>query len=486
MARPACAAEPLRRGRRETEMAYVNEKAEAFARSLRGKRVAFCGIGGSNLPLIKSFPAMGARVTARDRRTREQLGALAEELEKLSVTLVLGDGYLSDLTEDIIFRTPGMRYTLPELQGAQKRGCAVTSEMELFFDLCPCPIWAVTGSDGKTTTTTIVSEFLKAAGKRVHLGGNIGKPLLPEIGSIGPDDAAVVELSSFQLISMRHSPETAVVTNLSPNHLDVHKDMQEYIDAKKNIFLHQNAFGRAVFNADNEITSTFPQEARGDVLLFSRKKPCVRGAWVREDGWIAVSENGTDTPVLPVSEIRIPGLHNVENYLAAICAVWGTVGVEEIRRVAREFSGVAHRNELVRELHGVRWYNDSIGTSPTRTARGTLSLYDQKILLIAGGYDKHLSYKDLGELIPQKVKTLVLMGATAPKIEEAVRSASTYRDGCPVILHAASMEEAVELCQKAAQPGDIVTLSPASASFDLYRNFEERGDHFKRLVQSLS
>ena len=334
-ARPACAAERFRRGRRGQKMAYHNEKAESFYRSLKGRRVAFCGIGGSNLPLIRSFAEKGAKVTARDKRSREQLGALAAELEALGVSLVLGEGYLGDLTEEIVFRTPGMRFTQPELEAARARGAAVTSEMEVFFDLCPCPIWAVTGSDGKTTTTTIISELLKAAGKRVHLGGNIGRPLLPEIDEIAPEDAAVVELSSFQLISMRHSPETAVVTNLSPNHLDIHKDMQEYIDAKKNIFLHQNAFGRAVFNADNEITASFAPEARGDVLLFSRKKPCGRGVWVSPDGWITVSDNGQSTPVLPVSEIRIPGLHNVENYLAAIAAVWGSVPAEAIRGVAR-------------------------------------------------------------------------------------------------------------------------------------------------------
>lgn len=465
-------------------MEYCNEKAQAFYRSLAGKRVAFCGIGGSNLPLIRSFPAKGARVTARDKRSREKLGPLAEELESLGVTLVLGEGYLEDLTEDIIFRTPGMRFTLPELEAARARGSAVTSEMEVFFDLCPCPIYAVTGSDGKTTTTTIMAELLKAAGKRVHLGGNIGRPLLPEVDAIRPEDAAVVELSSFQLISMRRSPDTAVVTNLSPNHLDVHKDMEEYVNAKKNIFLHQNAFGRAVFNLDNDVTASFPPEARGDVFCFSRRSPSERGAWVRPDGWIAVTENGRETPVLPVEEIKIPGLHNVENYLAAICAVWGAAEPEVIRRVAREFGGVPHRNELVRELDGVRWYNDSIGTSPTRTERGTLSLYQERILLIAGGYDKHLSYEHLGRVIADKVKQLVLMGATADKIEAAVRSAPNYQ-GLPEIHRVSSMEEAVALCRRLAKPGDIVTLSPASASFDLYPNFEVRGDHFKRLVQEL-
>ena len=424
-------------------------------------------------------------VSARDRRTREALGKTGDDLEARGVALHLGETYLQNLDEDIIFRTPGMKFTLPELDAARARGAAVTSEMELFFDLCPCKIYAVTGSDGKTTTTTIVSEFLKAAGKKVHLGGNIGRPLLPEIERVAPDDVAVVELSSFQLISMRRSPDVAVVTNLSPNHLDIHKDMQEYIDAKKNIFLHQNAFGRTVLNADNSITAGFAPEVRGQLYTFSRRGRCAYGAWVDEAGRILLSQGKDDTYVMDASEIKIPGAINVENYLAAICAVWGDVPVDTIRVVARNFGGVEHRAELVRELDGVKWYNDSIGTSPTRTARGTLSLYDRKIILIAGGYDKKIPYDDLGPVIVGKVKTLVLMGATGPKIEAAVKAAPAYEEGSPKILHARSMEEAVEICRTEAQAGDIVSLSPASASFDLYANFAERGNHFKRLVNAL-
>ncbi len=327
--------------------------ADKFYRSVKGKTVAFCGLGGSNLPLVKLFAKAGAVVTGRDRRAEEKLGAAAAELRALGVRLVTGEGYLADLTEEIVFRTPGMRFSLPELESARARGAAVTSEMEVFFDLCPCRIVAVTGSDGKTTTTTIISKILAEAGKKVHLGGNIGTPLLPRIGEISPEDVVAAELSSFQLISMRHSPEVGVVTNLSPNHLDVHKDMQEYVDAKKNIILHQNAFGRAVLNADNEYTAAFARETRGQTLLFSRRHPVEQGAWMDADGEIYFSAQGKTTRVMNASEIRTPGLHNIENYLAAVCAVWGTAGPEEIRRVARTFPGVEHRNEFVRELDGV-------------------------------------------------------------------------------------------------------------------------------------
>lgn len=463
----------------------MDSKVERFFNEMNGKRVAFCGIGGSNLPLIDIFKKKGAVVLACDRRTKEKLGFVAEQLQKKGVELRLGDAYLQNLDADIIFRTPGMKFDMPELQEARARGAAVTSEMEVFFDLCPCKIFAVTGSDGKTTTTTIISEMLKAEGKKVHLGGNIGHPLLPEIEQIAADDVAVVELSSFQLISMRQSPDVAVVTNLAPNHLDIHKDMAEYIDAKKNILLHQNAFGRAVLNLDNEITNGFQKCTRGQVLTFSRRVPVENGAWIGEDNTIFMSVNGTKIPVMHTDEIKIPGNHNIENYLAAITAVWGYVLPEHMRQVAHDFGGVEHRAEFVREVHGVRYYNDSIASSPTRTASGTLSLYKQKIILIAGGYDKKIPFDTLGPVIVDKVKILILMGNTAEKIEKSVRNASAYTDGNPVIIRVNSMPEAVEAAVRNAAAGDIVSMSPACASFDLYPNFEARGKHFKELINAL-
>lgn len=463
----------------------MESAVQRFLTSLQGKTIALCGIGGSNLPLIRLFAGYGAKVLACDKRDREALGENAVLAEQAGAQLRLGDGYLENLSADIIFRTPGMKYTMPELTEARSHGVAVTSEMEVFFDLCPCPIIAVTGSDGKTTTTTIISEFLKASGFRVHLGGNIGRPLLPDIESIRPEDVAVVELSSFQLISMRKSPDVAVVTNVAPNHLDVHKDMQEYIDAKKNLVLHQNAFGKAVLNLDNAIALSFADCLRGEGRFFSRRQKCTNGAYLREDGRIVYASFGEETDIMPACDIKIPGLHNIENYLAAISAVWGMVPVETIRQVASTFGGVEHRAELVRELHGVRYYNDAIGTSPTRTVKGMLSLFDQKIILIAGGYDKKIPYDEMGEVLPDTVKLLILMGATADKIEAAAKASSHYREGCPRILRVSSMEEAVAAARKEAQPGDIVAMSPASASFDMYKNFAEKGLHFKRLVQEL-
>mgnify|MGYP001851621269 FL=1 len=453
---------------------------EQFFTSIQGKTVTFCGIGRSHMPLIRLFQEKGALVSARDKRSLEELGDNGKALQEWGVQLILGENYLEDLREDIIFRTPGMKYHLPQLEAARKRGAAVTSEMEVFFQLCPCKIYAVTGSDGKTTTTSIIAELLKAQGKTVHLGGNIGKPLLPEIESIQPEDCAVVELSSFQLISMRESPDVAVVTNLSPNHLDVHKDMQEYIDAKKNILLHQGAFSRTVLNAGNEITASFAPQVRGDCWMFRRGAPVERGVWC--DGETIYVHGQA---LLPISQIRIPGWHNVENYMAAIAAVWGDVEPETIRRVAETFAGVEHRAEFVRELRGVKYYNDSIATSPTRVISGMLSLFPQKILLIAGGYDKHIPFEPLGPAVCDKVKTLILLGDTAQKIQDAVQAAPQYQEGCPEILRVDNMEQAVAAAAAHAQPGDIVSLSPACAAFDLYPNFEVRGRHYKDIVNGL-
>ena len=453
---------------------------EQFFTSIQGKTVTFCGIGRSHMPLIRLFREKGALVSARDKRSLEELGDNGKALQEWGVQLILGENYLEDLREDIIFRTPGMKYHLPQLEAARKRGAAVTSEMEVFFQLCPCKIYAVTGSDGKTTTTSIIAELLKAQGKTVHLGGNIGKPLLPEIESIQPEDCAVVELSSFQLISMRESPDVAVVTNLSPNHLDVHKDMQEYIDAKKNILLHQGALSRTVLNAGNEITTAFAPEVRGDCWMFRRGAPVERGVWC--DGETIYVHGQA---LLPISQIRIPGWHNVENYMAAIAAVWGDVEPETICRVAETFAGVEHRAEFVRELRGVKYYNDSIATSPTRVISGMLSLFPQKILLIAGGYDKHIPFEPLGPAVCEKVKTLILLGDTAQKIQDAVQAAPQYQEGCPEILRVDNMEQAVAAAAAHAQPGDIVSLSPACAAFDLYPNFEVRGRHYKDIVNGL-
>lgn len=370
----------------------MDSRVKSFFDEIKGKRAALVGVGVSHRRLAGMLAEKGAKVTVLDRREKDALKDAYEELSGKGVAFRLGGRYLENLTDfDFILRTPGMKYHLPELEEARRKGVAVTSEMELFFDLCPAPVIAVTGSDGKTTTTTVIAEMLRAEGKTVHLGGNIGRALLPEIERIRPEDFAVVELSSFQLISMRKSPKVAVVTNVAPNHLDMHKDMQEYIDAKKNIFLHQNAFSRTVLNLDNNITAAFSEEVRGQAVFFSRKQAPENGAYLNAQGIICYNENGRTSEIMPQETIRIPGTHNVENYLAAISAVWGYVSPDTIIKVAREFGGVEHRIEFVRELDGVKYYNDSIATSPTRTIAGLRSFH-QKMIIIAGGYDKHIPF----------------------------------------------------------------------------------------------
>ncbi len=458
----------------------MHSALDEYLEALKGKRVAVLGIGISNRPLIELLRKAGVDVTACDKRERSAFDGLIEELERQGTACRLGADYLDHLEGmDVIFRTPGMRPDLPQLEQAKARGAEITSEMEAFFSVCPCRIIAVTGSDGKTTTTTIIAGLLEASGYRTFVGGNIGRPLLSQAGEMRPDDMVVLELSSFQLMTMDQSPDVAVVTNLAPNHLDVHKDMQEYIDAKRNIFLHQASEGKLVLNADNEITASFVSEARGAVTLFSRQKSLGKGVWLR-DG-VIVSDNH---PVLPVKDILIPGVHNVENYMAAIAAVDGLVSDETIRSFAKTFGGVAHRIELVRELNGVRYYNDSIASSPSRTIAGLRS-FDQKVILIAGGYDKHIPYDALGPEITRAVKTLILTGATSLKIKEAVIKAPDYKTGGPTILERDNLREAVNTAYDMAQPGDVVILSPASASFDQFKNFEERGNTFKGYVNQL-
>ena len=454
-----------------------------FFSQLKGKKIAMCGIGVSNTPLILNFLKQGARVIACDRRERELIGTIADELEAAGAELKLGEDYLSNLEVDIIFRTPGMNFHLPELERARKRGIAVTSEMEVFFDLCPATIFAVTGSDGKTTTTTLIAKMLEAEGKRVFVGGNIGTPLLPEIENITADDFVVAELSSFQLISMRKSPDIAVVTNVAPNHLDVHKDMDEYVEAKKNILLHQNAFSRTVLNRDNDITEDFRKDVRGQSLGFSMTRRLNNGAWLDDNGILHMAYRGIDVPVVDRKDIRILGDHNVENYLTAIAAVWGYVGVDNIKKVAREFGGVEHRIEFVREVNGVKYYNDSIASSPTRTIAG-LKAFNQKVILIAGGYDKHIPFEPMMPYVTEKVKTLYLCGDTADKIEKGLREYEGY-NGTPEIVRVNDIADAVADAHKNAKSGDIVTLSPACASFDKYPNFVARGNHFKQLVNEL-
>lgn len=451
-----------------------------YVDSIRNKKVTVIGIGVSNTPLIDLLLAENVSVTACDKRTREEMGEQALSLEQRGCKLHLGADYLEDLDADIIFRTPGLRPDVAQIADAVASGAALTSEMEVFFRVCPCPIIAVTGSDGKTTTTTIIAELLRAAGKRVWLGGNIGHPLLCQADEMQPEDYAVLELSSFQLMTMDVSPHIAVVTNLAPNHLDMHRDMAEYVAAKENIFRYQSASDIAVFNADNDITAEQSRRAVGRCRTFSRRSEAEDGVFLRGDT-IVSRHGGVERAIMTTGDIKIPGVHNIENYMAAIAAVDGLVPDETILRFARTFGGVEHRIELVRTYRGVRYYNDSIASSPSRTIAGLRS-FNEKVILIAGGYDKHIPFDVLGPEIVAHVKLLVLCGATAGKIRAAVENAPEYRAGQPEIVEIAPFTAAVELARDRAQAGDVVTLSPACAAFDQFKNFAQRGKFFKEIV----
>lgn len=449
---------------------------EAYFTSLKDQKIAVLGLGVSNRPLVRLLLEFGCRVTGCDRTPREKLDAEVLELEKLGAKLSLGDGYLDGVEADVLFRTPGMHPGNPAIQALRDRGAKVTSEMEVFFEVCPCTLIAVTGSDGKTTTTTLVSEMLKASGKTVWLGGNIGTPLLPLCRQMKKEDFAVVELSSFQLMDMERSPQRALITNLAPNHLDIHKDMQEYVDAKKNIFRFQSADGMLVLNADNAITAGF--RGNGETRFFSRRE---RTNCVWEENGVIYRRG---EKLLESREILIPGTHNIENYLAAIALVEGLATDDAVRQVARNFGGVEHRIELVREKDGVRFYNDSIASSPSRTIAGLRS-FPEKVILIAGGYDKHIPYDVLGPEICRHVKKLYLGGATGPKIRAAVEAAPEYKPGFPEIRDCRDFTEAVYAAAAGAKAGDVVLMSPASAAFDQFKNFMVRGEYFKKLVKEL-
>ena len=457
-------------------------KLSEYASSLMNLTVGVVGLGVSNRPLVEYLCKHGVTVIGRDRTSREDMGAAADHLEALGAKLILGCGYLEDLTEDVIFRSPGIRPDLPEFVAAQKRGAVLTSEMEVFFDVCPCKIIAITGSDGKTTTTTIVSELLKAEGYRVHLGGNIGTPLLTQADEMRADDLVVVELSSFQLMTMRKSADVAVVTNLAPNHLDVHRSMEEYTEAKMNIFLHQKGRGVTVLNADNAITAAFSPLCTGDVRTFSRKSVVNQGFYA-ENGTIFSASNGVSTAMMQEDDIFLPGKHNVENFLAAFSAVDGIVSTETMKKVAKEFRGVEHRIEFVRMLDGVKYYNDSIASSPSRTIAG-LHAFDQKVILIAGGKDKGVPFDELGKEICDHTKAVVLTGYTAEKLYNAVTGAVNYREDIPVRV-TEGFDEAIYAARDIAMPGDVVILSPACTSFDRFKNFAHRGETFKNIVNGM-
>ncbi len=453
-----------------------------YVNSIKDKRIAVIGAGVSNMPLIRLLLLYGCDVTVCDKRGVEELGMDALELINMGAKLRLGEKYLEGLNHDIIFRTPGLMPFAPHLERAVEGGSVLTSEMEVFFALCPCRTIAVTGSDGKTTTSTIISELLKAAGYTVHLGGNIGNPLLCEVSQMKKDDVAVLELSSFQLHSMSCHPNRAVVTNISPNHLDKHKDYQDYIDAKMAVFAEQDENDLLVLNRDDGHTEYYRQYAHAQIALFSDKAEVTDGTYA-ENGVIYRAHNGERCEVMRVDEIKLPGEHNVLNYLAAFAATDGLVGDDICRGVAMSFGGVEHRLEQVRVLHGVTYVNDSIGTSPTRTSAGLHSIH--RPIVIAGGYDKHIPFDGLGDELCRYAKSVFLTGDTAEKIRAAIEGSRYYTESGIKVTMVDDFREAVLAASASAEEGDTVLLSPACAAFDRFRNFAERGKYFKKIVMEL-
>lgn len=467
--------------------------AEKYIESIKGKKVAFVGMGVANTPCAEFLAKHGIDVWACDKRDRDYIGSeICEKLDSLGVHFSLGENYLDILPQmDIVFRSHGiLPFQNPWICECIARRQKVTTEMEVFFEYCPAKIFAVTGSNGKTTTTTLIAKMLEAAGNRVFLGGNIGKALMPELDNITESDIAVVELSSFQLLTMGNlvkKPDVAVVTNIECTHQDHHISLDEYVDAKRNILIYQDSSARTVLNADCDysiggtVYHDMRYDVRGVLSQFSIKHPVERGAYMdTESGNIYYADGNEKTLVMNKSDIIIPGDHNIENYCTAISAVWGFVSVDIIKQIAQTFGGVEHRIEFVREFKGVRYYNDSIATSPSRVISG-LKAFGTRIIVIMGGSDKG---NDMSEMVPyilKYVKLLVLNGATADKIYDSIVNYPGF-DNQTEIIKTATMHEALQIAKDKAQSGDIVSLCPACPAFDQFKTFEYRGREFKKLV----
>ena len=464
-------------------MEYKNEKLEEFNNFLDGKQVAIIGMGVSNIPLLDYFYDKNAKVTVFS--TNVLSDEIMEKINKYRYEVELGEDNLSRLKGfDIIFRSPSALPTKHEFQSAVKKGAILTSEIEMVLKLAPCKMIGVTGTEGKTTTTSLIYEICKKAGYNCFLGGNIGKPIFTKINQMKPEDIVILELSSFQLMGMTVSPNIAVVTNIFPDHLNVHKSYEEYQDAKKSIFRNQTEEGIVILNKDNEITEKFADEVKGKTIFFSSTKKLKNGyVYDREDGFIKKCTDGKCEKILNKNDIKLRGIHNYENICAALAATETVASKEAQIEAVKNFKGVEHRLEFVREIDGVKYYNDSIGTSPASTIAG-LNAFDENIILLAGGSDKGLDYKEIGEVIAKKVGTLILTGPTAQKIEEATKQALSEEKSIEII-HTNNLEESVKVAKEKAKEGDIVLLSPASASFDSFKNFEERGNYFKTLVNNL-
>ena len=465
-------------------MSFVNTKLEKFNNWIKNKKVAIIGLGVSNAPLIDYMQKLQANLTVFDNRAEEKIDKnILQKIEKYNIKKQFGENYLSNLKDfDIIFKSPSCRPDLPEIEAEVKRGAKLTSEIELVLEFAPCKVIAVTGSDGKTTTTSLIYEILKNKYK-CYLGGNIGIPLFTEIAKMQPEDIIILELSSFQLMTMKTSPNIAVITNVTPNHLDIHKSYEEYIEAKANIFKNQTENDTLILNYDNEITKNFSKNAKSKVIFFSVKEKLKNGV-IYDDGIIKIVEDELRRHVIKLKDTRLRGMHNAANICAAIAATKDLVEIEDQVTAIKNFKGVTHRLEFVREINNIKWYNDSIASSPTRTIAG-LNSFEEEIILIAGGYDKHLDYEPIATPILNKVKTLILMGQTAEKIYGVVTQKQLKQNKKIDIYKVKTLEEAVQRAKEHAKPNQIVLFSPASASFDMFKNFEERGNKFKELVKKL-
>lgn len=458
----------------------MSKSFDEFKNFINGKETAVVGIGVSNIPLIRFLVKLGAKVTAFDRKKEEQLGDTAREFKELGVKLVLGENYLSGLTGfQVVFKTPSMRIDNPALVKCKGEGAYITSEMEEFVKYCPGKVYGITGSDGKTTTTTIVYNILKEMGYKAWIGGNIGTPLFAEIEEMTEEDKVVLELSSFQLMTMKQSMNVALITNITPNHLDIHKDMDEYVEAKENIFKYQKKGSVLVLNKDNELSDNMDKKAHNNIRKFSTKEDIKEGAYFTEGNLYIYGKK-----VCSKDRVKLKGMHNIENLLAAFCMTYDDVDINAMKKVATTFRGVEHRSEFVDEVNGVEYYNDSIASSPTRTLAG-LKAFETKVILIAGGYDKKIPFDVLAREGYEYVKKLILLGDTKDKIREAFEKESINNKAEIEIFDVDNLGEAVKVAYKVAEKGDIVTLSPACASFDQFINFEDRGIKFKEIVKTL-
>lgn len=462
-----------------------NKKLEEFERYIEGRKVAIIGMGVSNVPLLDYFYQLHARVTIFDKKEISQISEeIMHKIEKYNFEFIGGENSLDKLVGfDIIFRSPSCMPDTPQLVAEVEKGAILTSEIEMVLKLAPGKVIGVTGTEGKTTTTSLINAIIQKSGKKCFLGGNMGKPIFTQIKDMTPEDIIILELSSFQLTDTDVSPEISVVTNIYPDHLNVHKSYEEYREAKKNIFKFQSENGIVVLNYDNEFTRNFAKEANGKVIFFSSHEKLENGyIYDKTDETIKYCEDGIRRHIIKKGDIKLKGVHNYENICAALAATSTLVDVDTQIEAIKEFCGVEHRLEFVRELNGVKWYNDSIGTSPASTIAG-LNSFDENIILLAGGSDKGLDYKEVGETIAKKVRVLILTGPTSEKIETAVKQA--LEEKSIEIYYTTNMKESVNLAKEIAKNGEIVLLSPASASFDLYKNFEDRGKQFKECVKAL-